>query len=77
MKQQSFGKNEDPMKDDDFMRKLGALKWKGETPAWLNIDLMNRGAQESEGQNIQNLQKEIETLKIEKADLAVIFFKFI
>ena len=43
MKLQSFGKNEDPMKDDDFMRKLGALKWKGETPAWLNIDLMNRG----------------------------------
>jgi len=31
------------------MRKLGALKWKGETPSWLSIDLMNRKTPEAEG----------------------------
>lgn len=24
------------------MKKLGTLKWKGETPAWLRVDLLNR-----------------------------------
>jgi len=56
------------------MKKLGTLKWKGETPAWLRVDLLNRTETMNE-LDVKSLQKEVERLKIEKADLAVHFLK--
>ena len=32
----------DIINDDDFIKKLGNLKWHSEKPAWLNIDILNR-----------------------------------
>lgn len=53
------------------MRKLGLLKWNGETPTWLKVDLLNRPEVVNEN-DFKGLQQEIERLKVEKADLAVI-----
>lgn len=64
--------NQDVNNDDEFMRKLGTLKWNGETPTWLRVDLLNRPDVLNEN-DVKSLHSEIERLKIEKADLAVFF----
>ena len=56
--------------DDDFMRKLGTLKWHGETPSWLKADLLSRPEAVND-LDAKDLQKEVEMLKVEKSDLAV------
>lgn len=70
------GENKDINSDDDFMRKLGTLKWNGETPTWLRPDLLNRRDMMNEN-DVKQLQQEIERIKVEKADLAVHFSQFL
>jgi len=52
------------------MRKLGTLKWNGETPSWLKADLLNRPESQNE-LDAKSLKKQIEALKVEKSDLGV------
>ena len=53
------------------MRKLGNLKWQGEKPSWLNIETLNR-PNSYDNNDIKYLSNEVERLKFEKADIAVI-----
>ncbi|CAG9333007.1 unnamed protein product [Blepharisma stoltei] len=53
---------------DAFMRALGLMKLKGEEPAWSRLDFIERTSNVPE--DIPNLKREIERLKLEKGQLA-------
>jgi len=34
--------HKDIYNDDEFMKKLGTMKWNGEKPSWLNVETIPR-----------------------------------
>lgn len=60
--------------NDNYMKALGVVKWKGEDPVWRNLTSIDR-KKRKEGQQksnapLQYLETEIEHLILEKGELA-------
>ena len=63
-----------PFKDlerenDNFLKALGLVKWKGEDPAWYKLDFIEKGAK-LDMKDPESLWREIERLRMEKGELA-------
>ncbi len=63
-----------PFKDlerenDNFLKALGLVKWKGEDPAWYKLDFLEKGGK-IDMKDPESLWREIERLRMEKGELA-------
>lgn len=54
---------------DNFLKALGLVKLKGEEPAWMKLDFIER-SHEVNTSDIPSLLKEIDRLRMEKSELA-------
>ena len=54
--------------NDTFIKALGVMKWKGEDPAWMKVDFIDRA--DFDKNDPMALRKEIEHLRLEKGELA-------
>ncbi len=62
---------EDQTDQDEFLRTLGIVKWKGEKPAWLSVTSIDRKHKNlQELSDTGDLHKEIQDLILEKGELA-------
>ncbi len=55
--------------NDQFYKALGLIKWNGEKPAWMALDFIER-ERVIDPNDKNELIREIERLRIEKAELA-------
>ena len=55
-----------------YLRALGVVKWKGESPIWQHLQVIDRKHHDYKNiDNMEALKKEIENLILEKGDLAL------